>query len=301
MITVSAPGKLMLMGEHAVVYGYPCLVTAVDRRLTVSMEETADGMVTIDAPESNNTRFVTEAITIGTAAWGINHHGLHLATKSELGNYGLGSSAGATVATLKALAVLFQKEVSNRELFELGRRVVVAVQGNGSGFDVAASVWGGTLYFADGGKTIQPIELEELPLLVAYSGVKADTVNLVAAVAQKRKQYPERVERVFESIGKLVLQAKEALMKQDWERFGKYMDFNQEYLRDLGVSTQKLESFISAAKHAGALGAKLSGAGGGDCVIALATKDKKQETRNALEEVGGEVLELVPNAEGVHP
>src|SRR3989344_1628214 len=235
MIAVSAPGKLMLLGEHAVVYGYPCLVTAVNKRLTVTMEQTNDGKVVIEAQQSPDTRFVEEAVKQGTAAWGIRHHGLRITTTSELGNYGLGSSAAATVATLKALAVLFQKEISDRELFELGRRVVVAVQGNGSGFDVAASVWGGTLYFADGGKTIQPIELEELPLLVAYSGVKADTVNLVAAVAQKRKQYPERVERIFESIGKLVLQAKEALMKQDWERFGTYMDFNQEYLRDLGV------------------------------------------------------------------
>ncbi len=299
MITVSAPGKLMLLGEHAVVYGYPCLVTAVNKRLTVTMEQTNDGKVVIDAPQSPDTRFVEEAIKQGTAAWGIRHHGLRIATTSELGNYGLGSSAAATVATLKALAVLFQKDVSDRELFELGRQVVIAVQGNGSGFDVAAAVWGGAVYFAEGGNIIEPIEAEDLPLMIAYSGVKADTTSLIAAVAEKKKQYPERVERIFTGIGKLVEQGKDALISHNWERFGKFMDFNQEYLRDLGVSTQKLEDLIRAAKNAGAMGAKLSGAGGGDCVIVLASSVKCQASRKAIEQAGGEVLEVMPNAQGV--
>ena len=300
MIKVSVPGKLMLLGEHAVVYGYPCLVTAVDRRLSVTLEETTDGKVMINAPQTNDTRFVAEAIKQGVSTWHIEHHGLRITTQSELGNYGLGSSAAATVATLKALAVLFQKDVSDREFFELGRRVVVAVQGNGSGFDVAAVVWGGTIYFSDGGKTIEQINIGDLQLIVAYSGVKADTASIVAAVADKKKQYPERVERIFESIGKLVLQAKEALVKQDWERFGKYMDFNQEYLRDLGVSTEKLEALIAAAKGAGALGVKLSGAGGGDCIVALHPDgvQGKLSVVKSIQQTGGEILDVGLGAEG---
>ncbi len=297
MIKVSAPGKLMLMGEHAVVYGYPCLVTAVNKRLTVALEETTDGRLTIDARQVNNTRFIEEAIKQGVAAWGIRHHGLHISTTSELGNYGLGSSAAATVATLKALAVLFQKEVSQQELFELGHRVVVAVQGRASGCDVAASVWGGTLYFTDSGKTIAPIEAAGLPLVAIYSGIKADTVTLINDIAKKRTQYPQRVERIFASIGKLVEQAKESLIKHDWERLGKYMNFNQEYLRDLGVSTEKLEALLAAAKAGGVFGAKLSGAGGGDCVIVLASAP--QRATKVLEQAGGEVVHVMPNAEGV--
>ena len=81
----------------------------------------------------------------------------------------------------------------------------------------------------------------------------------------------------------------------DWERVGKLMDFNQEYLRDLGVSSEKLEALISAAKAAGAWGAKLSGAGGGDCMIAVGPPGVKEAIRNA----GGEVVDVTVNAEGV--
>ena len=77
------------------------------------------------------------------------------------------------------------------------------------------------------------------------------------------------------------------------------MDFNQEYLRDLGVSSEKLEALIFAAKHAGALGAKLSGAGGGDCMIALVTNDTKKFVESAIEKVGGQIMQVQPNAKGV--
>lgn len=77
------------------------------------------------------------------------------------------------------------------------------------------------------------------------------------------------------------------------------MDFNQEYLRDLGVSSEKLESLIAAAKGAGAWGAKLSGAGGGDCMIAVAPKEKRGQIEKAIEAAGGQVIHITPNAPGV--
>ena len=309
MITVSAPGKLMLLGEHAVVYGQACLVTAINRRLTVSIEQKHDGKVTIDAPDVSDTRFLEKAVAAGCAVWGIVHSGLSIKTKSELGMYGFGSSAAVTVATLQALATLFQKTVQKKDLFTVAKQVVVDVQGVGSGFDVAASVWGGTLYFADLGKTIGEIHaryresndqtISTMPLVVGYTGTKADTVSLVADVAKKKAQYPEKVERIFQAIGTLVKQAKDVVVKKDWERLGTLFNFNQEYLRDLGVSTQRLEDLISAAKAAGALGAKLSGAGGGDCMIGIVTRETRDATRKAIEQVGGQNLDVKTGAEGV--
>lgn len=289
----------MLLGEHAILYGQPCLVTAINKGLTVSMEKTDDGKVTVAAPESPDTRFVEAAVRVGCEAWGIRHKGLRIQTQSELGAYGFGSSSAATVATLEALRLLFHREVEKQECFNVAKQVVLAVQGAGSGFDVAAAIWGGTLYFADGGNIIEPLSIKGLPLTVGYTGVKADTTTLIAEVSKKRKKYPEKVDRIFQAIGKLVGEAKTKILEEDWERVGKLMDFNQEYLRDLGVSTQKLEDLILAAKQAGALGAKLSGAGGGDCMICLATSDKRQKTSRAIQETGGEVIDVAPNAEGV--
>ena len=138
-----------------------------------------------------------------------------------------------------------------------------------------------------------------MPLVVGYTGVKADTKTFIADVAAKRAREPEKVERIFAAIAKIVEEAKIKMLEGDWERVGRLMDFNQEYLRDLGVSSEKLEVLISAAKRAGAWGAKLSGAGGGDCMIVLGPRDKRDVIRKAIEGAGGEVINVSPNAEGV--
>ena len=149
--------------------------------------------------------------------------------------------------------------------------------------------------------------LEKLPwnlntngvsLVIGYSGVKADTASIVKDVARKRNEQKERVDRIFEATGKLVMQAKVAGDKGDWETVGKLMNFNQEYLRDLGVSTEKLEEMIAAAKKAGAYGAKLSGAGGGDCMIALVPKEKREAVEQAIASCG-QLVNVTVHAEGV--
>lgn len=277
-MTTSAPGKLLLFGEHAVMYGYPCIVTAISQRLVVKPGE-----------PQGDTRFIEAA----TAAWG--QPGQKFLAESDFsGKYGFGSSSAVTVATLKAL----KPEATVQELFDTAYRIILDVQGSGSGADVAAAIWGGTLYYAKG-KIIEPLKITEIPLIVGYTGVKADTVSIVADVAKKKKVNLEKVERIFDAIGLLANDAKSKMIEGDWERVGRLMDFNQEYLRDLGVSSEKLEALISAAKAAGAGGAKLSGAGGGDCMIALASEDKRKAVEQAIEHAGGQVIHITAGAEGV--
>lgn len=303
MVMVSAPGKLMLMGEHAVVYGYPCMVTAVDQRLYVSAERTNNSRLSLDVPQSADTRFLEAAIAKFFATQGdfLRDRGVSLSVKSEFtSKVGLGSSSAVTVATLKALSTIFERPLTNREIFDLAYQVTLDIQGVGSGFDIAAATYGGTLYFKKGGEVIEPLP-HAVPLVVGYTGVKADTPTLVKMVMSKREQYPEKVDRIFEAVGKLVLQGKEALLACDWAKLGKLMNFDQEYLRDLGISSEKLEALISAAKEAGAWGSKLSGAGGGDCMIALNLKgvQGKLQIIKAIEKAGGQVMSVTTHAEGV--
>ena len=272
----------MLLGEHAVVYGYPCIVTAISQRLEVSIAE-AD-----DMPKDR--RFVDAAI----GAWG-DGKDMKLSAKCAFsGCYGFGSSSAVTVATLK----LLRPDATNRQLFDAAYTIVLDIQGVGSGFDVAAAVFGGTLYYIKN-KAIEPLAVKDIPLVVGYTGIKSNTVDLIKMVAKKREEYPEKVERICKAIGKIVEEARMKIIEGDWERVGRLMDFNQEYLRDLGVSSEKLEALITAAKAAGAYGAKLSGAGGGDCMIALASPDKRAGVEEAITRAGGEVVHVTPNAEGV--
>lgn len=303
MLTVSAPGKLMLLGEHAVVYGYPCLVTAVSERLEVSIEEKEAPGIEIVAPQVKDTRFVDAAITaVKKRIKFLEEKGLKITTRSPFsGVYGFGSSSAVTVATLFGLFKFFGREISRRELFDLAFKTVLDVQRVGSGFDVAAAIYGGTILYGKGGQPLEEVELstKDVTLVVGYSGVKSNTVAIVNEVAKKRKEYPERVERIFKAIADFVGKARKSIADEDWVSLGKFMNFNQDYLRDLGVSTEKLEALIYAAKGAGALGAKLSGAGGGDCMIALVGKNSINDVEAAIVSAGGEVVRVAVNESGV--
>jgi len=299
-VTVSAPGKLMLFGEHAAVYGYPCIVTAVSERMLVCIEKTNDDKITIDAPQVKNLLFVEKAVEKTLKTVHIHHTGLHIQTSCMFScQYGFGSSSAVTVAVVYALTALFQKKIDKRQIFDIAYQTVLDVQKTGSGFDVAATVWGGTLCYSNKGETIEPLWAKNISLVVGYSGVKADTVMLVEEVRKKKEQEPEKIERIFQAIAKIVQEARQKIEERDWERVGVLMNFNQEYLRDLGVSTEKLESMISAAKNAGAYGAKLSGAGGGDCMIALVPSDKRKAVSDAIIATDGQIIDVAVNAESV--
>ena len=302
-VTVSAPGKLLLLGEHAVLYGQPCIVTAINERLIAKVSIAPKGEEAIETHGVDDTSFVREAIRQAAAHWNIKDLSVHIETTSAFsGKYGLGSSAAVTAATLKGVSVLFQKEVTNWKLFQMAYSVIVSVQGVASGADVAAAIYGGIQFFTKNEKPPEKLSVRHLPIIVAYTGTKANTVDMVNEVSKKHKIYPEKVDRIFTAIGKIVVDAKYALEENDWQTLGKLLNDNQEYLRDLGVSSPKLEQLISAARKAGALGAKLSGAGGGDCMIALLNPEVHQSkslVEKALKEAGGEVVDIVSSAQGV--
>jgi mevalonate kinase len=181
----------------------------------------------------------------------------------------------------------------------LSYKTILDVQGIGSGFDVAAATYGGILYFVTGGEIIEEINIENIPLIIGYTGVKADTPTLVKMVNKKLLEEPNRISNIFDEIKKIVDLAKNQLKKQNWGKVGELMNKNQELLRQLEVSSRELESLITSALEAGAYGAKLSGAGGGDCMIAIAEEGEKAKVKKAIQRSGGIIIETEVPAQGV--
>lgn len=315
-VTVSAPGKLMLLGEHAVVYNRPCLVTAVDQRMRATVEILSSADFELEAPDVNVTgykkplselgvgdipkgaQFVEIAVKNMTEKYPLSS-GIRVTTASEFSSqFGFGSSSASTVCTVKAISVLLGLNLSKKEIFDIAFKTVLDIQKKGSGFDVAAAVFGGTLYFVTGGRVIEPMPIFTLPLIVGYSGVKADTVTLINKVKESFAGREIRLEEIYTGIKQLVEEAKHALLKSDWQKFGDLMNQNQTYLNELGVSIEKLDSMINASLTAGAYGAKLSGAGGGDCMITVCAKEKEEAVKAGITATGGEVINIKTNAEG---
>ena len=322
-ITVSAPGKLMLFGEHAVVYGKPCIVTAVDQRLKLIAEKLDEPFFELEAKDvgivgykkplsevgkgeiPKGAKFVEMALSNflkmdSRLRGNDNRRGIKIKTVSQFkSTFGFGSSSASTICTLKALSEIYNILIPKKEFFEIAYKTVLDIQGVGSGFDLAAAIYGGTLYYVTGGKVIDPIKVKSLPLIVGYTGVKADTATLVKAVNNRRDKYPKLFKSIFDDIALIVEEAKVALKKQDFQKLGELMNLNQGYLETLGVGSKELSSLIYAVRNAGAFGAKLSGAGIGDCMIALAPDNKRKAVEKAIKKAGGQVLRVEVNAEGV--
>ena len=316
-LIVSAPGKLMLFGEHAVVHNHPCIVTAVGKRMMVTVELNDNKFLELNAVDvqvvgykkplrdigkeeiPKGGKFVEIAVKNFQEKYQLSS-GIKITTKSDFSNkFGFGSSSASTVCIIKALSELSEKKLSNKEIFGLAYKTVLEIQGKSSGFDIAASIYGGTIYFYTAGKIIEPIKVKNMPLVVGYSGIKADTVSLVNMVLEKKNKNPDVVNGIFKQIEDIVELAKKSLLKSDWKTLGKLMDRNEEQLEQLGVGSEKLSSMISSAKKAGAYGAKLSGAGVGDCMIALVSEENRKNVEQGIEKTGGEVIKIKTNADGV--
>ncbi len=312
-ITATAPGKLMLMGEHAVVYGFPCLVTAVDLRYRVTLTPTNDDTVTIttaqlDAPRTiplsatgaeppRETAFVEAVIArfrdhVGLA------NGFTLTTDGPEISYGLGSSSAVTVATAAVLNRFVGAGLDERGLFDTCYGAVIDVQGRGSGYDVASAIYGGTIYYRKEPFTVA--RLASAPsLVIGYSGRKVGTVGLVKGVADLRTRFPALMDPVFDTIGATVDAGHKALAEGNTATFGALTNLHSGLTDALGVNTGTLSRLVYAARDAGALGAKLSGAGGGDCMFALVTDATRAPVAAAITDAGGRVVRLAVDALGV--
>lgn len=281
-VRVSAPGSIMVTGEHAVVYGHPAIVAAIDQRITVQIIRRADRLVTISseiAPPAQLSldslsaegpyRFVLAAVMKYRADLS---GGVDITITSQIDpTLGLGSSAAVVIACLRALAALTDAPLDT--LHKQALDIVQSLQGRGSGADLAASLRGGMIAYQLGteGLAAQITALPvPPPLSLCYVGYKTPTGEVLRQVAEASVGREAAVDALYTAMGETAAQAISSAGAQEWAAFGSALSAYQDHMRRLGVSDDALEALIArAAAKDGVMGAKISGSGLGDCVLAL--------------------------------
>jgi mevalonate kinase len=301
-IVSSAPGKLILFGEHASSRGKPAIVFAVNSRLTVILKEhnypnkgilltSRDFNVQRAEYPSGRLNIVSKVIDVFFEETLLNPEQFQLIIKSRI-KPGFGSSAAVIASVLGALNSYYKTNFSKRELLRLGIKANYAIKGYGSGLDIAASIYGGLIKYQI---NLEPeyLPFENLDLIIGNTGKKAPSGPIVNSVKELEKNNPIEINAIFDSLEFLTNEAEQALKENDIPKIAFLMNKNQELLRKLKVSSDIIEEMLQAAMNAGALGGKLSGAGIGDNIIVLTPSDKREEIIKALNKTKGKALTYI--------
>jgi len=284
-------GKIILLGEHAVVYGYPALAAALDRGVSVGAVPTpAGGTLRVDIPSWNIKLTVDDDHALAGALAAI-------ADKLELGRpsvtlvgeaqippgAGLGASAAFAVAIARALIDFRDSRIvasggaampaTLGEITAAANASEALIHGKASGVDVALAASGGIGVFRKA-SGLRPIQTS-LRVLVGPSGAQRSTSSMIERVAQACSSSPD--DPRLHELGALTDHGTTSLLAGDHVALGAAMNRAHALLAELGVSTPLLDGLCEAARRVGAYGAKLTGAGGGGAVIAIAPRDKEND------------------------
>jgi len=285
-VTTSAPGKIIIIGEHFVVYGSYAVAAAISKRARVTVTGTSnkDSIIISNDVKSKLSeqrgRFsaVKEVVRALFEKYGQPENGIRIDIQSDipLGS-GLGSSAAISVATAGAVSRFIGHDLAYEEIAKFAARGEKSVHGNPSGIDTAASLYGGMILFSRKTGT-KPIPLNRaIQLLVVFSGVPRSTSKLISKVGETKSKFPSTFERLADASSFASLQLVDALSNGDLPYMGALMNFSQATLSWIGVSTDNLDVLVENVLHSDfCYGAKLTGAGGGGSIIALPMPDKAE-------------------------
>lgn len=268
-----ATGKIILFGEHFVVYGAPAIAAAIDNKVIVEIEEAEENDIITDQaviPEMSK-----GAIAAIEKAMGIEKK-FKVYLKGNLPTYGgLGSSAAFCVALVKAFATFKNLQLNKKQINDFAYEGEKVFHGSPSGIDNYMATYGGVLLFKRGENALQKqIEVKNpFTMVVGFTGKLSPTAKMVAEVRKLKEDDPEKFQQLFDEATDIVYRALTVIEKGKVEELGELMNQNQYLLREIGVSDEKNNEIIRLMLAAGALGAKITGGGGGGCCIALA-RDK---------------------------
>ena len=298
MTKSSAPGKIILFGEHAVVHGRPALaVPVIQVHAGVDVSDSSRAGIWIDASDINLQAELNTLPSDHPIA-SVVHNFLFLSRVSSFPNLeikitstipvasGLGSGAAVTVALTRALASHLNYPMTDEEVNAFTYEIEKLHHGTPSGIDNTVITYAKPVYFVKG-RSIEVFKVEQpFTIVIANTGISAPTKESVADVRKLWEADKVRWETVFDEIGEIVDQARKAIESGQWEMLGDLMNQNHSLLQKMTVSSPELDQLVEAARNARALGAKLSGGGRGGNMIALVEPEMAESVSSSLREAG---------------
>ena len=293
VVTRSSPGKVILLGEHAVVYGKPAIgipLLSVNATVTITRSRDAFSINTFDV-HGILTRRDTDHPLINLAIATFKHLGktidpLELTVTSTIPvASGLGSGAAVAASLVKALYTFYDVTHDYAAINTLVYQAETQYHGTPSGIDNTIIVYETPIYFMKGHPDTIPIS-GQFHFLVADTGIPASTRQSVQLVRQQYEIQRHRTQTLLDHIETVVIHARQAIMTGDVVQLGKQMTHNHRLLQQLAVSSTELDQLVNASLVAGSLGAKLSGGGCGGNMITLVTSDMLDTVKTRLIHAG---------------
>jgi mevalonate kinase len=300
-----APGKAILFGEHAVVYGQPAIAVPVDKlRATTYILANPigkPGEVSIEAPDIGMIEMLSKldeghpfrtAINETQKILKIEHIPackIRIVSTIPIAS-GLGSGAAIAISLIRAISKFLGQDLLVSDVNDIAFEVDKYYHGNPSGIDNTVITYEQPIYFIKE----NPFEIIKpfcpINLVIADSGIKSSTREMVNGVRQRWATEGRKYEGLFTEIGSITGEAKKSIENGDYQKLGRLMSQNQEILRKIEVSHPLLDHLIDIALKSGAHGAKLSGAGGGGNIIALAEEEQIEEIITNLKNAGAQMV-----------
>lgn len=297
-----APGKAIITGEHFVVHGAWALAAAVPRKVRVTVESSTKFEVISDlfrrgeSPELLPVSHVVEGMA---REFSLKPTVRVTITSAVPGGAGLGSSAATMVAVAAAFSKLNSVGLKVDELVDCAMAGEWSVHGKPSGVDPAVCARGGVILFRTGAAPKKVSFDGTRSLILSYSGLNRSTRGQIGHVTRMKDRYPGMFERLAGGIGDLSLRASEMLQGGDLNGLGTLLTVNHAALMSLGVSNETLDGMVDLLLTMGCYGAKLTGAGGGGSVLAVAPEGKEKSIVSGLSARGFETFKVKIPAEGV--
>jgi mevalonate kinase len=307
MTTSSTPGKIILFGEHAVVYNRPALAVPVTQvHADVEVLDSSRAGIWVNAPDVN---LHAEVGTLpsdhpiatvihkffphpnpsptGRGARGEGFHSLEINISSTIPvASGLGSGAAVSVALVRALSSHLKHSMTDMEVNAFAYEIEKLYHGTPSGIDNTVITYAKPVYFITG----EPVETflvgTPFTVVIGDTGIPAPTKESVAEVRKLWRMDQIHCESIFDEIGQIALMARRAIESGKPDMLGELMDHNHAFLQELTVSSPELDKLVDAARKAGARGAKMSGGGRGGNMIALVTPDLAETVARSIHEAG---------------